>query len=488
MKGKFFLYSRKSTDEADRQVLSIEAQNHELRELAGKEGLVILDALSEAQTAKEPGRPVFNAMLDRVERGEAQGIIAWHPDRLARNSVDGGRVIYLIDVGKLLWLKFPTFWFEPTPQGKFMLNIAFGQSKYFIDNLKENVQRGLRAKVRNGGWPTLAPFGYKNDRATKTIHPDPEKAPFVRSLFELYSSGRYTLEELADRLNGLGISTRRKGSLKYRASNMEKMLTNPIYYGLVRFRGDVHEGAHQPLITKDLFDRVQREMSARRKGCGRKKGVVKDYVFRGLFRCGECGAMITAETQKGHNYYRCTRKLKRTCSQRFLREEDLKEQVRAEVEKVALPEDWANHMIEEINRNKEELAQSSVRAAQLLKDQIAQLEAQLSRLLDLFMSGDVDRDSYQAKRSDLVNRKMELKAELEKVGRPDDERLEPLINFVNWSKQLNKQVFGGDFRAQAAALQKIGSNRVLIDKKIRLSVESPFDSVAREKRTGNWSG
>jgi DNA invertase Pin-like site-specific DNA recombinase len=86
-------------------------------------------------------------MLDRICLGEAQGILAWHPDRLARNSVDGGRIIYLLDTGKLKDLKFPTFWFDSTPQGKFMLNIAFGQSKYYIDNLSENIRRGQSGKA-----------------------------------------------------------------------------------------------------------------------------------------------------------------------------------------------------------------------------------------------------------------------------------------------------------------------------------------------------
>ena len=150
---KFFLYARKSTDEPDRQVLSIEAQIAEVKEFALREGLDIVKTFVESQTAKEPGRPIFNDMLSRIEKGEANGILAWHPDRLARNSVDGGRIIYLIDTGKIRELKFPTFWFENTPQGKFMLNIAFGQSKYYVDNLSENVKRGLRQKVRRGEYP-----------------------------------------------------------------------------------------------------------------------------------------------------------------------------------------------------------------------------------------------------------------------------------------------------------------------------------------------
>ena len=147
---KYILYARKSTEEDDRQVLSIEAQLYELQEYAAKEKLEIVASLCEAKTAKEPGRIKFTEMLSLIERGKADGIISWHPDRLARNSVDGGKIIHFVDRGLIRSLKFPTFWFEATPQGLFMLNIALGQSKYFVDNLRENVKRGLRQKIRNG--------------------------------------------------------------------------------------------------------------------------------------------------------------------------------------------------------------------------------------------------------------------------------------------------------------------------------------------------
>jgi DNA invertase Pin-like site-specific DNA recombinase len=126
MSNKLFLYARKSTDIEDKQVLSIEAQNTELRTFAKQEGLHIAEEFIEKQSAKITGRQIFGEMLVQIEKDEADGILAWHPDRLARNSVDGGKIIYLIDCGRIAALKFPQFWFEPTPQGKFMLNIAFG--------------------------------------------------------------------------------------------------------------------------------------------------------------------------------------------------------------------------------------------------------------------------------------------------------------------------------------------------------------------------
>ena len=213
--NKYFLYIRKSTDEDDRQVLSLDAQETELRELAEKEKLTIVDTFRESQTAKEPGRAIFNNMLDKIEKGEADGILAWHPDRLARNSVDGGKIIFLIDSEKIKFLKFPTFWFEATPQGKFMLNIAFGQSKYFVDNLSENTKRGLRQKLRRGEMPGYAPLGYLNDLRTHKMIKDPERFRLVRKIFDLYSTKNYSLKGLRDKIFDIGLLTRKEKMLPF---------------------------------------------------------------------------------------------------------------------------------------------------------------------------------------------------------------------------------------------------------------------------------
>lgn len=139
---RYFLYARKSTDDKARQIRSIKDQIAELRELAHRFGIVILETLQEKQTAKKPGRPVFNAMLSRIENGEADGILAWHPDRLSRNSLDSGRIIYMLDTGIIKDLRFCTQTFEPTAQGKFNLAVMFDQAKYYVDNLSENIKRG----------------------------------------------------------------------------------------------------------------------------------------------------------------------------------------------------------------------------------------------------------------------------------------------------------------------------------------------------------
>lgn len=145
---KYFIYCRKSSEEEERQALSIESQVEELREFAHKENLRVIREYTEAKSAKTPGREVFDQMLEAIENGEVEGILSWHPDRLSRNASDSGRIIHLIDISKIQSLKFPTFWTDLSPQGKFNLSIAFSQAKYYSDNLRENVKRGIRAKVR----------------------------------------------------------------------------------------------------------------------------------------------------------------------------------------------------------------------------------------------------------------------------------------------------------------------------------------------------
>src|SRR3989337_3898236 len=323
---KFFIYTRKSTDTEDRQVRSISDQLAELKELAVKEQIEVVDVFVEKQTAKAPGRPLFNEMLLRIEANEASGILAWHPDRLARNSVDGGKIIYLLDTGKIAELKFPTFWCDTTPQGKFMLSIAFSQSKYYVDNLSENIKRGHRNEVKEGIWPQMSPLGYVNKN--KRIMPDENIAPLIKKTFEAYTTGNFTLRELRDKFNALGL--KRKSGKELAVSNYQKLLKNTIYTGLMRYNGEIFEGKHEPIISQTLFDSVQEVMS--RKSKPKSRGL-KPYLYRGFFHCGECGCFITTETQKGHNYLRCTKR-KGACSQRYVREEFITKQIGEELDSI----------------------------------------------------------------------------------------------------------------------------------------------------------
>jgi len=469
---KFFLYARKSTDEPERQVLSIEAQLFELQEYAKKEGLNVVREFVESKTAKEPGRDIFNDMIARIEEGEAEGIVAWHPDRLARNSIDGGKIIYLIDTGKISTLKFPTFWFDSTPQGKFMLNIAFGQSKYYVDNLSENIRRGIRQKLRNGIWPAYAPLGYINDKEKRCIVVDKEKAKYIRKAFEIYATGEYPLSVIRKKINIAGLIGKKGKMLS--VSNYQYMLKNPIYYGVIRYNGEFHDGKHEPIITKKLFDLVQEVMKKKSKPKGRN---LKPYVYRGFFYCGECGCFITTETQKGHNYLRCTKR-KNPCSQKYTREEIITSQIQQEIKKVSLSSSWVDACVQELERERTQKIQAESSFALKLRNELVEIEQKLDSLLDLQLNGALSQEEYIAKKTKLLNQKIDISENLTASKQKSNNRFEPLINFLKATNQAKKIALQENPEQGRDFLKKIGSNFHIAERTLAVSLKKPW-RVAR---------
>ena len=492
---KFFLYTRKSTDVEDKQVLSIEAQITELRTLAKQEHLEIIEELVEKQSAKIPGRPIFDEMLVRIEKGEANGILAWHPDRLARNSVDGGKIIYLIDCGRIAALKFPQFWFEPTPQGKFMLNIAFGQSKYYVDSLSENTKRGLRQKVRRGEYPSLAPVGYFNDSRTKSIAVDKKRAPIIRQAFELYAEGNHRLEDVSDFLAQNKIVS--KSGKKIHITRTTFILSNPFYCGLFRYAGEIHEGKYEPIITKKLFDKVQEVLKQR--GRPRHKSIIEPQVFCGLLRCGTCGMMITGEyrvkRQKNGNihdyiYYHCTKKNKSIkCPEPCIRQEDLDEQLSSLIQKVSLRSDWAEKLLKMLKNDRTKSAQYVSVFIQESGEKIKIINTKLQRLLDRYLEQDIEREIYRQEKAKLLSEKKSLEEQNIKLEQKQNDWLEPMENWINYAQNIEKIARDSNLLEKKVAAKEIfGSNLRLASRALRGEPQNQWAALcAAHEMTGQKS-
>ena len=464
---KYIAYCRKSTDEKDKQVLSIDQQIAELKEFSNREYLEIIDFVTEAKTAKTPGREQFAELLRRIEKGEAQGIVSWHPDRLARNSIDGGKVIYLLDTGKILDLKFPQFWFESTPQGKFMLNIAFGQSKYYVDNLSENVKRGMRHKLRIGIWPSKAPVGYINDSRTKDIQLDSERARIIKKAFELFSEGRKSFTETSLYLFKFGIRSSSNKPIK--SDEVRRILTNKFYIGIMKYGGEYHQGVHKLFISKQLFNEAQKQVIRIERP--RRNG--HDFAFAGLARCGECNAAITAEqhVKKYKNgssqifiYYRCTKKLK-PCNQKYIPESEMETQLRKIIDDAALPHQWANDWykwMDEDEREEQSLAEENISK---LKLEIETLDKKLNLLLDSYLDQVIDSETYKIKKNELFEEKLKINEEITKIQTNGSSWLEPMKNFIGSVLSCAKIARAKNTSHDLAIMAKtVGSNFFLTDR------------------------
>ena len=458
---KFFLYARKSTDMEDKQVRSIEDQIAELRAFAKQENLEIVDVLIEKQSAKVPGRPVFNEMIKRIEKSEANGILAWHPDRLARNSVDGGKIIYLLDCGHLQSLKFPTFWFEPTPQGKFMLNIAFGQSKYYVDNLSENTKRGLYQKVKRGEYPGFAPIGYLNDPRVKSVVVDKKKSVVIKKAFELYAENNSRLEDISNFLAQQGIATRNRKNLK--RDRISFILSNPFYVGLFRYAGEIYEGKHQPIISKKIFDKVQEILKQR--GRPHHKPKNEPQPFCGLLKCGNCGMAITGEykvkKQKNGNehyytYYHCTKKNKLIkCKEPCICQEILDKQISSLLQKFSLKNDWVEELNKMLERDKTKTVQSFTAFVQETQSKIKEISAKLQRLLDGYLEQDIEREIYRTEKAKLLFEKKSLEEKITGLEQKRIGWIEPMREWIKEAENLPKIAKDSNLFAKKVACRNI---------------------------------
>ena len=483
---KFFLYARKSTDVEDKQVRSIEDQIAELRAFAKQENLNVADIFIEKQSAKIPGRPIFNEMLNKIEQGEANGILAWHADRLARNSVDGGKIIYLLDCGRITALKFPTLWFENTPQGKFMLNIVFGQSKYYVDSISENTKRGLRQKVKRGEYPGPAPIGYINDSRTKSVVVDRKKAKIIRGAFELYATGEARLEDVSDFLAQRGILSR--GGKRIHKTRATFILSNPFYCGLFKYGGELHEGKYEPIIAKKIFDKVQEVLKQRGRPHHKTKYEPKPYC--GLLRCESCGMSVTGEyrvkKQKNGNvhdyiYYHCTKKNKSIkCPEPCIRQEELDKQISSLLQKFSLRADWAEKLLQMTETEKDKSAQSVSAFVQENQNQIRTIQTKLQRLLDGYLEQDSEREIYRDEKAKLLREKKSLEEKMARIEQKQNDWLEPLTNWIKVASNLVKIASDSNLLEKKVVAKEIfGSNLHLASRAVRGEPVFPFSAALR---------
>ena len=362
----------------------------------------------------------------------------------------------MLDTGKIAELKFPTFWCDTTPQGKFMLSIAFSQSKYYVDNLSENIKRGHRNKVKDGIWPQMSPLGYVNVKGAGIV-PDENIAPLIKKTFEVYATGNFTLREVRDKFNALGL--KRKSGRELAVSNYQKLLKNPIYTGLMRYNGEIFEGKHEPIISKKLFDSVQEVMS--RKSKPHSKGL-KPYIYRGFFRCGECGCFITTEQQKGHNYLRCTKR-KNPCTQKYVREELITSQIQEEIKKVSLPLDWTKWMIAENAKDRQSEVQSSTLFADSIKAEISLLDSKIEKLMSAYLESALSLEEYREAKNKLVNQNQLLKEKLSAFEQKANNRFELTEKFLKYNMELANEGIPEEFLRE---FKKVGSNFKILDRTV----------------------
>ena len=488
-KIKYFLYARKSSEAEDRQVASIGSQIDELTKLAKKEDLEIANTFSESQSAKEPGRPLFNEMIDKIHKKEIQGIICWKLDRLARNPVDGGQINWMLQQGIIKHIQTFERSYYPT-DNVLMMSVEFGMANQFIRDLSQNTKRGLKAKAERGWYPTFATLGYMHNpikrKGEKEIVKDPERFDLTKKMFDLMLTGNYyppkILEIAADKW-GL---RNRKGK-KIARSSIYRIFYDPFYYGMFEYpkrSGNWYQGKHEPMITEEEHNRIQSLLGREGKSCPKKHS----FTFRGLMRCGECGAMITAEKrikkQKNGNvhkyiYYHCTKRRKPNCSQGCIEEDELKKQILQTLQKVEIPPEFHNWALDEL---KLEIEKESADRNKILTNQQKAYNdclAEIDGVISMRAKKELDEENYKRRITALTKEKARFKELLQDTDNRVNKQIEKAEKTFAFARDARKEFQTNDPDKQRKLLSDLGSNLLLKDGILSISTEKPLLQIER---------
>lgn len=304
-------YLRVSTERQGTLGVSLQEQRAAIERYASAHGLSIGHWIEECQSAAQRGRPGFTRLLTELRTGGAQGVILHKVDRGSRNLRDWVDLMDLLELGADVRLAGDDLDLH-SRGGRLAADIQAVVAADYIRNLREESRKGILGRFRQGLYPFAAPLGYLDRGGGKLKVPDSERAQLVREAFELYAEGSLTLQALSDELTHRGLRTRGGGPITPQVLSL--LLRNPWYAGLMRHQGETYHGRHLPLVSRELFERVQAILKARR----HPKHTKHNFLYQGMLTCAICSRYLPGELHKGHVYYRCH---SRSCRGTSLREE-----------------------------------------------------------------------------------------------------------------------------------------------------------------------
>lgn len=486
------MYARKSTKDDDRQTLSIGDQKREMKEVVDKNKLNVIEVLEESRTAKEPGRPIFNKMIDDIEKGKANGICCWKLDRLARNPMDGGKIMWLLQEGKIKSIRTYDREYLPT-DNVLMMSFEFGMSTQYVRDLSVGVKRGLRSKVAMGWKPGPAPQGYRNNsrkgKGANTIIVDKNRFSLLRKAWEEMMKGIYTLNDVKKKLDSWGFVTRktkRKGNKPMSKAGLHRIFTNPFYYGQFGYPAgsdNLCPGKHKPMVTVEEYDKVQEILGKSGKPRGKKAENI--FAYKSFIRCGECGCPITAEARERHNitnnkvrryiHYHCTRTNSNIkCSQPVIQEEELKQQMLEVLKTIRIPDDFHEIILEGVKEYNNKEIYTETQILKSLQSQVLDNKEGMDNLSRQLIAKRFSEEEYDRFKRELKKEGKLINDKIQRVHDRSGERLELVEDtfiFAYYAKELFET---GGIEEKQKVLQTFGSDFVLKDKKLVITVKKPF--------------
>lgn len=478
------IYARKSTENEDRQVQSLDDQLRHLNDIASRERLTVVEVITESKSAKEPGqRPGFQKLLQLIETGQIEGILTWHINRLTRNLVDGGVLAHLLSSGQLQMIRTPERSFR-SEDNVLLLAIENGVATNYIHDLSKAVRRGMDSKAAKGWKPGQAPLGYLNDWESREIKTDPLRAPMVRSAFEMLMSGSYSVAEIWRELTKQGLtgkSRSRRGKIVSRAS-VHTMLRNPFYAGKLQYKGELRPGSHVPIVTPAEFEVAQ--LCLKKLMCPKHRKF-NPPAFSGVFKCSSCGAAVVHEQKRKrlassgmevtYNYYHCSGS--RGCKRLCVAENQVSELARNFVDHLAISPSFAEWCCDAVKNACLSEQTQGVGSVGALNDALNTDIKRLDSLTMKFVDGDIEREVYQRTKSQLEAAILERRSILQGLENREAVVLSHIRQKLEAGVAARSYVVG-DQNLRRTVLNSLGAGHVLDGKEVKFRADPVLQKIA----------
>lgn len=459
-----------STPRQGERGVSLPEQREAIERYAHFKNLSICRWFEGRETASKVGRPVFNQMLALLKKGQAKGVIIHKIDRSARNLTDWAEIRQLMEGG--IEVHFAVESLDLTSSsGLLSADLQAAVSIYYSRNLREEVKKGFYGRLKQGYYPMPAPLGYLDVGPAQPKIPDPERAPLIRKAFELYATGGYSQVSLAAELHRRGLMN--KAGHKLTKNFLGRILRNPFYVGLIRIQktNQTYLGAHTPLISKALFDRVQAVLE----GHVTPTRVRHDFQFRHLFRCKLCGKLLIPEQQKGHVYYRCQT---RSCPTKCIREEPVEQEIKDKLKLIQLNDEQHGYLQNRVEELKEQFAGNRTTEVAAIEIKLSQIKGRIIRLTDAFLDNMIDRDTFEDRKMTLLMEQRGLEDAVREALNGSPAVMAQLNQFLELIKSAYSQYIVGLPAERRELIKTVFSNRTLHDKRLEITLAVPFAQVA----------
>lgn len=507
---KYFLYARKSSESEDRQMASIDDQIAEAKKLAERYNIKVVDIISESKSAKEPGRIGFNTMLRRIQKGEAQGILTWKLNRLARNPIDGGQISWMLQQNIIKHIQ--TFERDYNPSDNVLLmQVEFGMANQYVKDLSLDVKRGMRQKAERGWFPTTRlPVGYIHNPIHNlgvgdeiVIHN--ERFQILKKLWKLLLTGKYSIADLKRKGDAIGLKN--KQGKVYSKNTYYSIFTNEFYSGYYYWRngnGDVvrFQGKHKIMISYSEFQKVQIILQGGILPI--TKNAKHDYPYRGIIKCGECGCTVVpdhkiqaictkckykfsinrrsdcpkcktelSEMNKPSIinilYYHCN-KIKGECSQGSIRKEEIDISIEKELKKISITKElhsWGLEALKQRNENEKE-EKNKIRE---LKTRKTEIEERIAGLINIRADGEINSEQFNLSMSKNQKELGAIEREIEEMTRQYIEWYEEKKKDLDFALNAPKTFKKGDDSLKMSILKDLVSNLTLLDRKLEITTK-----------------